>query len=204
MGPTLRIHAFLPFSSANGPGLRAGIWVQGCTLNCPGCFNPETHTTAGGRDISVSELLTSLIALAPLLEGLTLSGGEPLQQFDAVLALLSQLQSVTTLSTIVSTGYTWEEIQKMAKSSELLACVDVLITGRYDVSNHLGRTLAGSRNKKIQFLTNRYTLKDLEEVPETEIFITSEGKVMVSGIDPLRFNKEVPSQCPILAASARR
>jgi len=188
MGLPLRIHAFLPSSSANGPGLRAVIWVQGCTLNCPGCFNPETHSLAGGQDVPISDLLPYLISLAPSLEGLTLSGGEPLQQFDAVLALLTQLRAVTSLPTLVSTGYTWEEVQKMPKVSDLIACVDVLLTGRYDVSLHLGRTLQGSANKRIHLLTHRYTLRDLEEVPDTEIFITSGGEVMASGIDPLRFS----------------
>ncbi|MCU0780030.1 MAG: radical SAM protein [Akkermansiaceae bacterium] len=44
---TLRLHAFLPRSRANGPGWRSVVWVQGCSLGCPGCFNPQTHDWEG-------------------------------------------------------------------------------------------------------------------------------------------------------------
>ena len=37
------IHAIEPRSRANGPGARFVVWLQGCTLGCPGCFNPATH-----------------------------------------------------------------------------------------------------------------------------------------------------------------
>jgi pyruvate-formate lyase-activating enzyme len=44
MDATLRLHQFLPSSHTNGPGLRAVLWVQGCSLGCPRCFNPATHS----------------------------------------------------------------------------------------------------------------------------------------------------------------
>jgi anaerobic ribonucleoside-triphosphate reductase activating protein len=72
---SLRIHDFLPASRANGPGWRAVIWVQGCSLNCPGCFNPETHAPTGGESVPVDALVRRIVALAePSIEGV--SGGE--------------------------------------------------------------------------------------------------------------------------------
>src|SRR5512146_1753784 len=111
MDEKLRLHHFLPASRANGPGLRAVIWVQGCTLNCPGCFNPQTHSTREGTLVDVNEVFQQILALGTSIEGVTLSGGEPLQQVQPVLALLKRVRKETSLSTLVFSGYTWQEIE---------------------------------------------------------------------------------------------
>ena len=59
----LRLHHFLPVSQVNGPGRRAVVWVQGCTLGCPGCFNPETHDAGNGNLARVDDLFTQIAAL---------------------------------------------------------------------------------------------------------------------------------------------
>ena len=78
------MHHFLAGSRANGPGRRAVIWVQGCSLGCSGCYNPATHDTKSGEWIEVANLLGRIKALNQEIEGITLSGGEPLQQWSAV------------------------------------------------------------------------------------------------------------------------
>ncbi|NVM26586.1 MAG: radical SAM protein [Desulfobacterales bacterium] len=186
-GEVLRIHRFLLFSRANGPGVRAVIWVQGCSLGCPGCFNPETHPFVGGELVSVGDLFGRIVALGDAIEGITISGGEPLQQRRPLLALLRRVRRETPLSVLLFTGYTWEKVQRMPNAEALLACVDVLIAGRYDASQRLARDLRGSTNKTVHFLTDRYTMDDLQSVPPTEVIITAEGEVIVSGIDPVRY-----------------
>src|SRR5437867_3434145 len=106
----LRVHAFQPYSAANGPGLRAVLWVQGCTLGCPGCFNPDTHPRPG-QVWTVDETYERIVALAGDIEGVTISGGEPLQQRRPILTLLHRIRTETSLSTLVFTGYTWDELQ---------------------------------------------------------------------------------------------
>ncbi len=182
----LTLHAFWPRSAANGPGLRAVIWVQGCTLHCPGCYNPQTHDPQGGTRITVAELLAQLLRL-PDIEGVTISGGEPLQQMHPLRQLLQGVRSASSLSVILFTGYTWEEIQTLPEHSALLACVDVLISGRYVAAQRLARDLRGSANKEVRFLTSRYTPADLSAVPEAEVIITPDGDVVLSGIHPLRW-----------------
>jgi anaerobic ribonucleoside-triphosphate reductase activating protein len=183
----LRLHQLLPSSRADGPEVRVVLWVQGCSLGCPGCFNPETHPFAGGERVSVDALFQRLTALTRSIEGITISGGEPLQQRRALLALLQQVRRKTPLSVLLFTGYIWEEVERMPDAEFLLARVDVLISGRYDASQRLGRDLRGSANKTVHFLTNRYTLADLQSVPLAEVIITPEGEVVMSGIDPLRW-----------------
>jgi anaerobic ribonucleoside-triphosphate reductase activating protein len=186
----LRVHHFLPFSRANGPGGRAVIWVQGCTLGCPGCFNPETHPFEGGELVSITDLFDRIVALGDAIEGVTVSGGEPLQQRQPLLALLRRVRRETSLSILVFTGYTWEEIRRMPDAEALLACVDVLIAGRYDASRlfaaESSQFLRSSTNQTVHTLTDRYTLADLQAVPPAEVIITAEGEVLASGTAPVR------------------
>jgi anaerobic ribonucleoside-triphosphate reductase activating protein len=183
----LRLHGWLPASRANGPGTRAVLWVQGCSLGCPGCFNPTTHPFAGGEDATVDQVMRRLVDLGDAVEGLTVSGGEPLQQRPAVLALLRRVRRETSLSSLLFTGYTWEEVNRFPEAPMLLDCVDVLLAGRYDRSRHLALDLRGSANKTVHFLTPRYGPADLAAVPAAEMVITPEGDVLASGIDPVRW-----------------
>jgi anaerobic ribonucleoside-triphosphate reductase activating protein len=193
----LNLHAFIPLSVANGPGKRAVIWTQFCSLGCPGCFNPETHSSEGGEWVSVDNLFQKIVALGSIIEGITISGGEPFQQRTAVLELLQRVKTETSLSVVLFTGFTWEEIGKIESQksriedcdprSSILSCVDVLIAGRYDASQHLARDLRGSSNKTVHFLTDRYKMEDLQSVPLAEIIITPKGDVVMTGIDPLKW-----------------
>jgi anaerobic ribonucleoside-triphosphate reductase activating protein len=181
----LRLHQFLPSSYANGPGRRAVVWVQGCSLGCPGCFNPETHAVAGGEWTPVAALLDRLVALQESIEGVTVSGGEPLQQAPAVITLLEGLRRQTNLSSVLFTGLEWSEIHKLAYAARLVESLDVLIAGRYQAARRLGHGLIGSANKTIHFLSHRYTPSDFSHLPEAEIIISPQGDIVLSGINPL-------------------
>jgi anaerobic ribonucleoside-triphosphate reductase activating protein len=181
----LRLHEFLPESHANGPGVRAVVWVQGCSLGCPGCFNPETHAFHDDNLVAVDDLVGRVRALGERIEGVTVSGGEPLQQRPALLAFLRRLRGETTLSVLVFTGFSWKEVQHFPDAGELLACIDVLIAGRYEEAERVAHRLIGSRNKTTHFLTQRYGPADLEAVPEAEAILTPDGRVLLTGIDPL-------------------
>jgi anaerobic ribonucleoside-triphosphate reductase activating protein len=181
----LRLHQFLPFSRANGPGARAVIWVQGCSLGCPGCFNPDTHSFANGELVPVDDLFQKIADLKDSIEGITISGGEPLQQCEPLALLLERIRGETSLSVLIFTGYTWEELLKRPGAERILSCTDVLIAGRYVQEQRIARGMRGSNNKTIHLLTNRYTMADLEAVPTTEIIITEKGDVILSGINPV-------------------
>lgn len=162
-----RLHGFAHASRANGPGLRAVAWFQGCTLGCPGCFNPRRPPLAGRGGI----------------EGITLSGGEPLQQPEALLDLLRRLEHAE-LSKLLSSGFSRPEILGMPLGREILSRIDVLIAGRYDARRRLGRGLLGSTNQQIHLLTSRYTMADFRGLPQREAILHPDGRVTFSGIDP--------------------
>jgi len=164
--------------------VRAVLWVQGCTLSCPGCFNPETHPAQGGETILVEELFSQILALGSSIEGITISGGEPFQQVTPLTELTSRIRQETQLSILVFSGYSWDEIQSMPRARPLLAQIDVLIAGRYQANHRLASGLLGSTNKTVHFLTDRYGPDDLQTVPPAELSITSNGDILISGIDP--------------------
>jgi anaerobic ribonucleoside-triphosphate reductase activating protein len=183
----IRIRAFLPYSRANGPGARAVLWTQGCTLGCAGCFNPESHPFNGGEEVSVDDLFQRVAQVGDRIEGITVSGGEPFQQLQPLLSLLRRVRAETNLSILLFTGYTWREVGRMPEAKSLLSCVDALIAGRYDQTQRLARDLRGSVNKTVHFLSGRYRWSDLQAVAGAELIISAEGVLTMSGIDPLRW-----------------
>jgi anaerobic ribonucleoside-triphosphate reductase activating protein len=178
----VKLHAIEPRSRANGPGARFVVWFQGCTLGCPGCFNPTTH--GDGPSSNVEDVIAQLRATRDI-EGLSLSGGEPLQQPEAALALLEAARGLG-LSTLAFSGYTIEEIRAQPLGSAVLAQLDVLIDGRYVAGDRLATGLRGSANQRIQLLTSRYTLADVEATPVAEIRIGKTGEVVLTGVNPLK------------------
>jgi len=153
------------------------VWVQGCTLACLGCFNPGTHPPGGGAGggaggaVAVDDLFARIAALGAV-EGLTVSGGEPLQQPGPLAALLRRVKAETALSVLVFTGYTWSEARRRA--SGVLPYIDVLLAGRY----------RPGVPKAAHFLTARYTQADLDAVPPAEVVIHPDGSVVLTGLDP--------------------
>jgi anaerobic ribonucleoside-triphosphate reductase activating protein len=184
----VRIHAFEPRSRANGPGARFVVWFQGCTLGCAGCFNPTTHDPAGGRGVAIDELADELARARPGIDGISLSGGEPLQQPEAARALLDAARALG-LSTLAFSGYTLDEIRALPGGPDVLARLDVLIDGRYVARDRLASGLRGSANQRIQLLTDRYARADVEATPVAEIRIGPTGEVILTGVDPLKLKQ---------------
>jgi anaerobic ribonucleoside-triphosphate reductase activating protein len=185
----LKLHGFEGRSRANGPGLRAVVWFQGCTLGCPGCFNPTTHTIAGGYTMAaqtVADDISRATGDTPPIEGVTLSGGEPLEQPEGLLRLLRLLEAgpAASLGTILFSGYSHSEIRAMPLGPAVLARLDAVICGRYVQARHVGRALIGSSNQELRLLTNRYSRNDFERVPRGEVIIRGGGSITYTGIAP--------------------
>jgi anaerobic ribonucleoside-triphosphate reductase activating protein len=181
-----RVHATEPRSRANGPGVRFVVWMQGCSLGCPGCFNPGTHTTDAGALRDVDGLLAEIAAAGP--DGLTLSGGEPFEQPAAALALLQGARR-QGLSTLAFSGFTIDELRARPLGPALLDHLDVLIDGRYRSNERLGAGLRGSANQRIHVLTDRHRLADVEATPVAEVRIGPDGTVVLTGVDPVKLRR---------------
>ncbi|MBQ7723907.1 MAG: anaerobic ribonucleoside-triphosphate reductase activating protein, partial [Selenomonadaceae bacterium] len=142
----IRIAGLVPESFVDGDGIRFAIFMQGCRRNCEGCHNPETHDLNGGRLIDTSEII-SAIKKNPLLDGITLTGGEPLLQIDAAEEIARAAKNFG-LTVWCYTGYTFENLPPEAEP--LLENVDVLIDGEFIESQRdLELQFRGSSNQRI-------------------------------------------------------
>ncbi len=176
----LRIHAFEPFSRANGPGRRAVVWTQGCSIGCPGCFNPTTHDSTGGQTIDTIDLVKRILAQSQAIDGVTISGGEPTEQPDAMLDLLTRLGDLQ-LSRMMFSGRTLEYIRTMPRGPAILDQLDLLIAGPYVQSAPSSLPLLGSQNQRIHFLSDRHRPEEIERVPRMEIIIHKDGTQTMTG-----------------------
>lgn len=91
---TGRIHSFQSLGAVDGPGLRFVIFLQGCTLRCAYCHNPDTWSLTGGTEYTVDEVVQKVLRYKTYLTasgGVTVSGGEPLLQWGFVAELFRRL-----------------------------------------------------------------------------------------------------------------
>lgn len=146
----MRIAGIVEESIVDGPGLRLTVFTQGCPHRCPGCHNPETHDYNGGMDIDVSEIIAMMDA-NPLLDGITLSGGEPFMQ-TADCIELAQAAHERGLNVWCYTGYTIEAIIQGRDPGKraLLKHIDALVDGPYiEELRTLEFPWKGSANQRI-------------------------------------------------------
>lgn len=181
---TINLHDFLERSTENGPGTRAVIWVQGCTLHCPGCFNPDTHCLEPRHLVSVEELAARILAISGI-EGITVSGGEPFLQ-AAPLAQLGSLMHKYDLGLVVFSGFTFEQLTQAHKDdwNALLAVTDLLIAGPFMQKFVCNLALRGSCNQTLHFLSERYLpLKSQLEADSNgvELLIDASGRIKMTG-----------------------
>jgi|TARA_B100000315_G_scaffold198302_1_gene189795 anaerobic ribonucleoside-triphosphate reductase activating protein len=176
----MNIHSIIPNNRVNGPGNRFVIWMQGCSLDCPGCWNPETHSFNSGNDISRNDLL-ALIKKEKNIEGITISGGEPFEQPIQLYKFTKHIRIHTSLSQIIYSGYTIEEIQKEKIMKSVLSNIDVLIDGRYNSLKSSKSGFIGSTNQNHHFLTNRYSENDFKHQNRLEYHFLKDGTTTLSG-----------------------
>ena len=176
---TLRIAQTAPGVTTLGPFTRYGIWVQGCLRRCPGCASPEMQPLEGGYEISIGALSERIIAEKDI-EGITISGGEPFLQDEALSALVDMLRKRADLGVIVYTGCALDEVIR----SPLLQRCDALIDGAYVRALDDGGSLRGSSNQRLWRVTDRYSTSLRFGFPEREVQLlrTEEGGIAMVGV----------------------
>ncbi len=181
---TINIHSVIPFSRVNGPGSRLVIFFQGCGHHCPDCFNPATHPFHEIYRLTPEALLERYLSQDDddSIEGITVSGGDPFYQPEALRQLLRVARETYHLSTMVYTGFTCEEIEADLECNLAIPFIDLLIDGRYDAARRETTLLArGSTNQRFHFLTKRYSYDDITLPAKAEIRIASGGEVVKTG-----------------------
>ncbi|GAB3868281.1 4Fe-4S single cluster domain-containing protein [Dactylosporangium cerinum] len=178
---------FLAATTAEGPGDRTAVWVQGCTIHCAGCFNPHLWTFRGGHLTPADELAARVLATDTT--GLTLLGGEPFDQAAALAKVAAAVQAAGR-SVMTFTGYTTAQLDRAvatgrADVAALLAGTDLLVAGPF-LADRLdpARPWVGSTNQEFILLTGRFPhlLDDLAGTPDrVEVTVDPDGRVAVNG-----------------------
>lgn len=147
----MRIYGVVTDSIVDGPGYRTAVFTQGCPHHCPGCHNPESHDPQGGTEWTLDALEAKFTG-NPLLDGITLSGGEPFAQPDAC-AELAKRAHAKGLTVWTFTGYLYEKLLEKAGDDpaigELLRQTDVLVDGPFLLEERsLELLYKGSKNQR--------------------------------------------------------
>ena len=172
-----------------GPGIRAVIWVQGCPFQCPGCLVPESWSEDGGYEES-SESLAQWVMEQKGIDGLTLSGGEPMLQAKALANLVDIVRDNADMGVICYTGYNIEHIIHNGNQDQhaLLSKLDMLIDGAYIREKHADLLWRGSSNQRLIALTDRYkhiineTAGDSDQSAGLEFFLDESGHTSFAGV----------------------
>lgn len=150
----IRLASPMTFDSiVDGPGLRAVVWTQGCEHNCKGCHNQQTHDLCGGYEVDIKDIIKEISKLR-LHRGITLSGGEPFMQAEALIDIAKTCKS-NKLDVWAYTGYTFEELTDKKNPSyfsniNLLRNIDVLVDGRFiESKKDINLKFRGSLNQRI-------------------------------------------------------
>lgn len=153
----LRIAAVVDVTLAEGPGARFAVWVQGCSLHCPGCCNPHMFDPTGGHLPGTGDLLSRVDAVRDRIEGVTLLGGEPFEQAAALVPFAREVRR-RGLTVVAFSGHLLEDLRtdRPPGSAALLAEVDLLVDGPYVAAlPERERRWAGSANQRFHFLSGR-------------------------------------------------
>lgn len=145
----IRLAGLVNDSIVDGPGLRLAIFTQGCPHHCPECHNPQSHDPEGGECHDTEELV-ALAAENILLDGITLTGGEPFGQPEACADLARRAHNAG-LDVWCYTGYVFEELLTgRPEWRALLENVDVLVDGPFlRAQKTLDKRFRGSANQRI-------------------------------------------------------
>lgn len=138
--------------TALGPGQRIGIWFQGCSIRCPGCMSRDTWATARSKT-TVADLLLRINPWLDDASGVTISGGEPFEQPEALLELLEGLRLEHDVNIIVYSGLTLERL--FESHNLILKHIDLLISEPFDSDKAVSAPLFGSANQRATCLTER-------------------------------------------------
>lgn len=146
----MRYNTIRQLDIANGKGCRVSLFVQGCSFNCPGCFNTVAKDFSGGKEFT-DQTMQLLLELAspPHISGLSILGGEPLhpQNRKDVLEVVKKFKSQYPDKNVwLWTGYSWEDVAEDVIGSG----VDVIVDGLFkEELKDLRLKYRGSSNQRV-------------------------------------------------------
>ena len=199
-GHAMLVHAIMPASRVNGPGLRCVVFVQGCNLGCSECWNKSSHPFHG-TELAIEKILVELANYRRQysFDGVTFSGGEPMQQAEDLAKLVQGLRSVLpTLSFGMFTGYSERELEtgryftRYGVSQDLRRTLwrslrgqlDFAVMGRYNRLQPSDAPMRTSANQALRLFSSHYCESEFGE-QTVEITIAADGLTRITGFPTL-------------------
>lgn len=190
------IHGFVAHSLVNGPGVRAVVYLQGCNLGCASCWNPATHAFVGPPR-GVQDVAEQIAAAhqTRVIDGVTFSGGEPMQQARDLLNLIRLLKRTRPeLSIGMYSGYTERELEsgrfwtrdgigQGARHDVWVAIkqlLDFAVLGRFVAARPSTLPMRTSANQVLRLFGDRYGEHHFKPL-EFEVHIEAQGLVQITG-----------------------
>lgn len=177
----LRVARIESATTAEGPGVRWALWLQGCSIACSGCCNPHLWDHSGGVATDVGTLIDSMLS-SPV-EGISLLGGEPFEQAVGTAELAAAAQSAG-LGVVTYTGFRLELLRRSQDPGvhALLEATDLLVDGPF-LQERLDTTRpwVGSTNQRFIHLTDRYRDAVAGQRDRVEIRLRRDGSVSLNG-----------------------
>ena len=152
----LIISHYVETTKVLGPYNRSALWVHGCCFNCQGCIAKEMNS--GFSQTITSKCIAEVFANIDNTEGITISGGEPFLQSEALAEMIAYVKKKRDYGVIVYTGFNYDELKKSSDNdiNKLLEKIDIIIDGQYIKELDDGKPFRGSSNQRIIELTDRY------------------------------------------------
>jgi len=167
-----------------GEGKRIGIWVQGCTLACDGCINEMIWSKKKGKAVAIYDLYQYIQSISEAFDGITISGGEPFQQYEQLIAFSYLIKTRTKLNIHCFTGYEIKELEDLFPDKLFLQYIDSLVDGRYVKELHSNNNLVGSSNQKTYRIKNGKAKLSTRQKGSNKwsLSVTKDGTIYMAGI----------------------
>ena len=161
-----------------GPGKRLLIYLKGCSIHCEGCINPHLWSFDGGTPLSSDDILK--ILLDNNLDGVTLHGGEPLDQADELLKIVKDIKA-NGKTVILFTGYIKKEL--IGNRLKIWNLADIVVAGRFQLKKrNVYLQFRGSTNQRVYTHKGKYKNYNLKDGYTTAMFTIDEnGDMDVNG-----------------------
>lgn len=180
----LNVAATCQATRALGPGVRAVVWVQGCAFQCRGCIAPDWIPIRPAHLVEPKRLAEHLMVNSAV-TGLTISGGEPMLQAEALARFVREARRIRDVNVICFSGYQLDQLRKAPPGpgvADFLASIDVLIDGPYIDRLNDDRGMRGSRNQRIHHLSGRLAGHDFDSLARTTEIMVQDGSAFLVGV----------------------
>jgi anaerobic ribonucleoside-triphosphate reductase activating protein len=177
-----------------GPGARVGIWLRGCTIHCEGCISKELwdFDPASARDVcGLINEITEFFKKSPPPDGVTISGGEPFDQGDALIFLLRGLRSAGIQDILIYSGYRKDCILSKYPETSLLA--SALVDSPFQFGNETECGWKGSENQTLTVFDRNFSLR------YDEWRNIKKGRLQIANVDGHIVCLGIPRQADVTA-----